>query len=55
MAGRDKANSPAEKAKVGKVMREFEKGRLRSSSGEKVKDRDQAIAIALSEARKKKG
>lgn len=36
--------------KVGKVMREFKEGRLYSSSGEKVTDRKQAIAIAMSEA-----
>ncbi len=38
-------------SKVGKVMREFKKGKLKSSSGQKVKDRKQAIAIGLSEAR----
>ena len=36
--------------KVGKVMREFKEGRLYSSSGEKVTDRKQAIAIGMSEA-----
>lgn len=35
--------------KIGKVMSEFRKGTLRSSSGEKVTDRKQAVAIALSE------
>jgi hypothetical protein len=44
------------KEKVAEVMREFKRGTLRSSSGHKVKDRKQAIAIALSEAyRKVKG
>ena len=38
------------KAKVAKVMGEFKAGELHSSSGETVKKRDQAIAIALSEA-----
>lgn len=38
------------KAKVSKVMREYKAGKLKSSSGEKVKSRDQAIAIAMSEA-----
>ena len=38
--------------KIGKVMREFKQGELKSSSGDKVKDRKQAIAIALSESRK---
>lgn len=37
--------------KVAKVMREFEAGTLRSSSGELVTSRKQAIAIALSEER----
>lgn len=37
--------------KVGKVMHEFKHGKLRSSSGHKVKKRSQAIAIGLSEAR----
>ena len=36
--------------KVHKVMSEFKKGTLRSSSGEKVTDRKQAVAIAMSEA-----
>lgn len=36
--------------KVGKVMSEYKSGKLKSSSGQKVKSRDQAIAIALSEA-----
>jgi len=39
--------------KVGKVMHEFKIGKLKSSSGEKVKDRKQAIAIGISEAREK--
>ena len=39
--------------KVGKVMHEYKRGKLRSgSSGQKVKSRKQAIAIGLSEARK---
>ncbi len=41
--------------KVEKVMREFKGGKLKSSSGQKVTSRDQAIAIALSEARQVKG
>lgn len=36
--------------KVRKVLSEFREGKLRSSSGKKVTDRKQAIAIALSEA-----
>lgn len=38
--------------KVKKVMREYKRGSLRSSSGRKVRKRKQAVAIALSEARK---
>jgi hypothetical protein len=37
--------------KIGKVMGEYKKGKLKSSSGQKVKSRDQAVAIAMSEAR----
>jgi len=42
----------AHQSKVGKVMHEYKRGQLRSSSGQKVKKRKQAIAIALSEARR---
>ena len=38
--------------KVEKVMREKKRGQLKSGSGKKVTSRKQAIAIALSEARK---
>jgi hypothetical protein len=38
--------------KVGKVMGEFKRGKLDSSSGDKVQSRDQAIAIALSEQKR---
>ena len=42
--------------KVHKVMREYKVGKLKSSSGEKVGSREQAVAIAMSEAdRLKKG
>lgn len=43
--------------KVHKVMHEFKEGELHSGSksGPVVTDRDQAIAIAMSEARRKKG
>jgi hypothetical protein len=37
-------------AKVRKVMGEYKAGKLKSSSGDKVKSRDQAVAIAMSEA-----
>lgn len=36
--------------KVSKVMGEYKRGKLKSSSGQKVKSRKQAIAIAMSEA-----
>jgi len=39
------------RTKIGKVMREYARGGLRSSSGQKVTTRKQATAIALSEAR----
>ena len=44
------------KRKVSKVMREYKEGTLRSGSkkGRKVKSGKQAVAIALSKARKKK-
>jgi hypothetical protein len=38
--------------KVGKVLGEYKEGKLKSSSGKKVKSRDQAVAIAMSEAAK---
>jgi hypothetical protein len=42
------------KDKVGVVMKEFKRGDLKSSSGQKVTNPKQAIAIALSEAGKSK-
>ncbi len=39
---------------VAKTLRKKKKGKLFSSSGQKVTDTKQAIAIALSEARKKR-
>jgi len=41
--------------KVSYVMKEFKDGKLKSSSGKKVTDRNQAMAIALSEAGISKG
>lgn len=38
--------------KVEKVMREYKQGKLKSSSGDKVTSRKQAIAIGLSEQRR---
>ncbi len=40
------------KSKIHKVMKEHKSGTLKSGSGKKVKSRKQAVAIALSEARK---
>ncbi|MDF2460970.1 MAG: hypothetical protein K0S68_373 [Candidatus Saccharibacteria bacterium] len=37
--------------KVGETMHEFKEGKLKSSSGDKVTNRKQAVAIGLSEAR----
>ena len=42
----------ARPAKVKKVMGEFKAGSLKSSSGQKVTNPKQAVAIALSEARR---
>ena len=36
--------------KIGEVMYEFEEGTLKSSSGDKVTERKQALAIGISEA-----
>ncbi len=58
MARRRRAGSASRRgartgrAKVGKVMREYKRRTLRSSSGAKVRRRKQAVAIALSEARR---
>lgn len=37
-------------AKIARTMREFKKGTLKSSSGEKISDYRRAVAIALSQA-----
>jgi len=39
--------------KIGEVMQEFKEGKLKSSSGDKVKSRKQAVAIGISEAKEK--
>ena len=52
MANTIKRKTPKGKKKTEKVLKEFKKGTLRSSSGKKVTSRKQAIAIALSEQRK---
>jgi hypothetical protein len=51
-----KVKSPKGKAKVKKVMEEYKSGELHSGSkkGPRVTNPKQAIAIALSEARRKK-
>lgn len=43
---------PKARAKFKTVMREFANGNLTSSDGSKVESRSQAVAIALSEARR---
>lgn len=43
---------PAAKAKLSKVMGEYKAGDLKSSSGTTVTSKPQAVAIALSEARR---
>lgn len=40
--------------KVGKVMKEYKEGKLKSGGESKVKSKKQALAIALSEAKKVK-
>ena len=46
------SSSSKGKRKVHKVMKEKKEGTLKSGSGKKVTSRKQAVAIALSEARK---
>lgn len=40
--------------KIAKVMREYAKGKLKTSAGKKVTSKEQAAAIAYSEAERKK-
>jgi hypothetical protein len=47
-----KKTSTAGKSKVKKVMEEYKHGALKSGGKKKVTSRKQAVAIALSEARK---
>lgn len=49
------AEKTKKQAKIAKVMEEFKAGKLKSSSGNKVTNRNQALAIALSEGRKVSG
>ncbi len=46
-----KKYGPKAQKKVEKAMHEYKRGELKSSSGQKVKSRKQAVAIGLSEAR----
>lgn len=45
-----KKNSTKVREKIRKVMHEFKVGELKSSSGDKVTDKKQALAIGISEA-----
>jgi len=56
-AGKQTRSAPAsrKKRKVKKVMSEFKQGKLKSGSGQKVKNRKQAVAIAMSVARRHNG
>ncbi len=47
-----KAPSSRGRGKVEKVMHEYKEGSLKSGGKQKVRSRKQAVAIALSEARK---
>jgi hypothetical protein len=52
MATKKAALKSKGKSKVHKVMEEYKEDKLKSGSGKKVTSRKQAVAIALSEARK---
>jgi hypothetical protein len=52
MAKNSSASSTKGQRKIHKVMTEKKQGTLKSGSGKKVTSRKQAVAIALSEARK---
>jgi hypothetical protein len=53
IASRKHSSIPSEgRAKTEKVMHEYKTGTLKSGGRKKVKSRKQAVAIALSEARK---
>ncbi len=49
----EKKYSTAATKKIATVMHEFKEGKLKSSSGDKVTSRKQAIAIGISEAKEK--
>lgn len=48
-----KGKKKIEKKKMAIVMDEFKDGKLKSGSGAKVKSKPQAVAIGISEAKKK--
>lgn len=48
---RARKTDPKASRKVAQVMHEFKQGKLKSSSGDKVTDPKQAVAIGLSQAR----
>lgn len=52
MAATKKYSDKAQE-KVGKVMHEFKEGKLKSSCGDRVTSKKQAVAIGISEAREK--
>jgi hypothetical protein len=43
---------PKAQKKIEETMHEFKQGELKSGSGKKVTDRDQAVAIGIDEARR---
>lgn len=47
----EKKYSKKASEKIEEVMHEFKEGKLKSSSGDKVTDRKQAVAIGISEAK----
>jgi len=51
---RQQVMKPGKKKKVKKVMGEFKRKKLKSSSGKKVTNRKQAIAIALNSKKKRR-
>ena len=53
MPGHYDDKSSKMKNKVAKAMREYKAGKLKSSSGDKVTNPKQAVAIAMSKAEKK--
>lgn len=48
------ATEQQRQTKIARVLKEFEQGNLKSSSGKTVTTKKQAIAIAISEARRLK-